>query len=235
MTHVQLTLSITAHTPLFVGSGFGVAGIIDAKTVRNSGGSVYIPASTIKGRLKSHYRKLAMRFSKKICGTGEGPRICILHSPCVVCKLFGSQHQEGNLFFSDARLLEDYRRLEEIEEDIELREEMRFLFELERRTNVRISRPRRVAKEEQLFTSELAAKGLSFTSEIWGDFEPERPLLNGSIPQELALLVGSIKLMTHIGGRKSRGSGRCNFYAEKILVDNDPVDLNVVLQGLKEM
>ncbi|MEZ4837187.1 MAG: RAMP superfamily CRISPR-associated protein [Caldilineaceae bacterium] len=50
---VQLSYTIAFDTAYHIGSGYGLAGLIDAGIVRRRDGSVYVPGSSLKGRLRA--------------------------------------------------------------------------------------------------------------------------------------------------------------------------------------
>ena len=49
--HINLTLTIVFDSPFIVGSGFGIAGLVDSKSVNDKDGIAYIPATSLKGKI----------------------------------------------------------------------------------------------------------------------------------------------------------------------------------------
>lgn len=78
-----IELKLKALTRLRVGSGVSELPTVDAPIIRYSDGRPYIPASTIKGRLRSIFSSLY---------------------PDEVKELFGDPGKEGKLYFSNADL-----------------------------------------------------------------------------------------------------------------------------------
>lgn len=92
----MITLKLSALAPLRIGDSAGV--IRDSMGLRPC-----IPASTLKGRLRSEVERLAATFDKPICKAPHRASMC--HAldglPCIACQLFGSPWSEGRLFFED--------------------------------------------------------------------------------------------------------------------------------------
>jgi CRISPR/Cas system CSM-associated protein Csm3 (group 7 of RAMP superfamily) len=207
-------ITICLKSNLYIGSGFGFARIVDLVSIKDEEGLVYIPASTIKGKLKSVCRKIAKTlkddpcFSQwksiegKICGKheGEGLDICMQLNPqerCVICRLFGSPYTEGKLIFGDAELDEsqqnEFRLLHKISR-------LRVDKQSELRNGVKISRKLHISSPQALFSMESVSKELAFIGTI-----NAKELLD---KQEKDLLIYGLKILTHIGGQKARGLGR---------------------------
>lgn len=207
-------ITICLKSNLYVGSGFGFARIVDLVSIKDEEGLAYIPGSTIKGKLKSSCRKIAITlagdhdFSSwnnsegNICGKheNEGFNICRHLNPyenCIICRLFGSPYTEGKLIFGDAEL------------DESLQAEFRSLYKMnhfrvdsqsEVKNSVKLSRKLRISSPQALFSMETVSKDLAFTSIIYS-----KELLS---EQEKDLLKYGLKILTHIGGQKARGLGR---------------------------
>jgi CRISPR/Cas system CSM-associated protein Csm3 (group 7 of RAMP superfamily) len=141
---------------------------------------------------------------------------------------------EGQLVFHDAPLTQEWENLAYERENgtwLNLAE----FFETEHRTNVSISRRRGVAVEQRLFSSEVAARGLEFHAKVSGDVEGVLPPLDIGgvrVPSEIVLLIAAARAVTHIGGSKSRGLGRCAIHAHKIKVDGKELSEDKVLSAL---
>ena len=228
MTQVQLRYEIEALTPLHIGTGYGLAGVADAGALRRleggRPGAVYLPGSSIKGRARYHLELLApsLQGVAGLAGFGQDPdhrdHPCRDGNLCPACNIFGSTAHEGPLFFSDALLATDDDLAMVIEgNDDQGQEQVRRLYERQVRTNVMLSRRRGVAREQHLFTTEVAAPGLRFRGTI-GGFLPDQgrrlAVGDGTAPLDLALLLLALRAITHLGGRKSRGLGACRVAVE---------------------
>lgn len=195
-----------------VGSGFGFAQIIDNTTIKNAEGVVYIPASTIKGKLRCICRKIAMSLNEVgyhqkgtdlICDGGRLNNISVcktrLSEACIICRLFGSVFQSGKLIFHDAQLSKE-KKIDEIQL---LQKINRFSnVQTETISGVKISRRSRTSDAKQLFNSENGLHTLSFEAKISTINDEDLK------PREEELLLWGTKALTHLGGQKSRGLGR---------------------------
>ncbi len=63
-----------------------------------------------------------------------------------------------------------------------------------------------------------------------GERDQDRPL-----PRDLALLVAACRALTHLGGRKSRGLGRCRLPlpTDGLTVDGRCVEPEALLEALR--
>ena len=207
---INLELKITFHSPFMVGSGFGLAGLIDSSTVKDGDGIVYLPGSSIKGRLRSE-------FKKNMEALGDGPicnslissktEICKMdkiEDACVICRIFGSELFEGSLIFEDAVIDAETRNiLSKLEKDKALP-----VFQSSIRTGIRINRYLKTADEGALFTFEAANPAIVLTSRIHGSCYLS--------DNEYSYLKGTIGTITHLGGDKARGMGKCSVAVREI-------------------
>lgn len=68
--NIELNLIITFKAPFIVGSGFGIAGLVDSKSIRYEDGVPYIPATSIKGKIRAEYKKNMLAINGgKICNS----------------------------------------------------------------------------------------------------------------------------------------------------------------------
>ena len=100
----------------------------------------------------------------------------------------------------------------------------------QRQTNVMLSRLRGVALERRLFTVESAPSHLAFTGRIHGHLGGDE--LAGGYPRSLCLLVAAMRACTHLGGRKSRGLGRCQLTISSLQLDGQTVEAEKLLEAL---
>ncbi|MBU0567809.1 hypothetical protein KJ693_01280 [bacterium] len=208
----EYKITILLKSNLHIGSGFGFARIIDHTSIEDAEGLAYIPGSTIKGKLKSVCKKIALTLKDEGFLNKEG-KICRSIEPakgqeglckhdedktrCVICRLFGSPFAEGKLIFANATLNED--KAEEIRVLSRINR-FRIDTQNEVRTNVKLSRYRRISDARHLFMLENVSKDLQFTGCIYA----KEPLS----PEEKELLKYGLKTISHLGGHKARGLGR---------------------------
>lgn len=202
--NINLKLTITFSSPFMVGSGFGIAGLVDSSTVKDSDGIVYLPASSIKGKIKSEFKKnIESLFTGSVCNSIMSGRTNVcqdkdIKNACVVCRIFGSEFYEGSLIFEDAVMDADTREiLYKIENN-----KIIPVFQSSIRSGTKINRFLKTTEEGALFSLEGVNPAIVLTSNI-----------NGSCymsEDEYNYFKGTIKTITHLGGNKARGNGRCN-------------------------
>jgi len=97
---IQVDYEVKILSPFHVGTGYGLASLVDSRTVRDREGLAYIPGSTVKGLVREGFRKVASLFGTDIvlCGAECGE--------CLECVVFGTARKPGILAFGDARLPE---------------------------------------------------------------------------------------------------------------------------------
>lgn len=227
-------LRIEFHSDFRIGSGFGLAGLVDHVTVKTRAGLPYIPGSTLKGRLRmackqavhiltrppvASSRKEAVEsyFSttRVICQTDGHSEICKqrqLEQCCVMCRLFGSVFHPGSLIFSDALP----RNMPEKLRAAYLLNQSENPFDVPNRSNIKVNRRSRVVEARMLVTAETVPRKLEFVSDVY-------PATTWSAPEDdLMLLESGARLVTHLGSGKARGLGCCTLTLEAI--DGNPSD-----------
>src|SRR5690349_14011743 len=106
---IRLSYTLTFFTPFHFGTGLR-DGLLDRTVVRDSGKSLYVPGSTLKGTVREHCERLARLYESK--ESDERIRVVDLHDEkkalwglsqmsTMVTRIFGSQQQPGHLFFND--------------------------------------------------------------------------------------------------------------------------------------
>lgn len=222
-THlIDLSLTITLESSLHIGTGYGQAGYLDAVMTTDARGYPYVPGSSLKGRLRFYLRQLL-----PVLVTGEK-----LDEALVA--LFGSKEQSGALFFDNCAVTQDWEELFKEALDGTVRPALarsQAAVLSQRQTNVMISRLRGVALERHLFTVESAPAHLAFAGRIHGQVDGAGAMAKG-YPLHICLLVAAIRACTHLGGRKSRGLGRCRLEIDRLLLDGQPVEPDTLLEAL---
>ena len=212
MHRIDITLELQARAPLHVGTGLGFGGVIDDTVAKRAGASqnehVYIPGSSLKGRLRYHFRQAARLVSEEALHSDDTR---CRTTPCVECVLFGSEWHQAAFRYSDAKLTDEWLQMPS---DV-LSEEQTSL-----RTGIRLSRRRGVVLERHLYTIEAATEVLAFQTTITGWLEPE----NGSIVNraDVKWLLLATQQLTMVGGFKTAGLGRVKTQVKDVReVDGD--------------
>ncbi|KPL75298.1 hypothetical protein ADN00_12975 [Ornatilinea apprima] len=228
---ILINYSIEFQTPFRVGTGMGQAGFIDNTTIRNRDGLAYIPGSTIKGRARAAALKLAPSFDISTHSTTSDQTGCLVtqpDGPCAICRIFGAPQWPGMLSFEKADL---HGEISNILKTLDLHETPikthaqnygRLL-----RTGIGIDRKLRVVVPDRLFTNECVGTKIPFTGRIIGEFPSSSP-----IELDLALLLAALKSISHLGGGRGRGLGRCEFTFIKIQVDGKEKSLDQLISSL---
>lgn len=200
--NINLTLPITFDSPFIVGSGFGAAGLIDLKSVKDKDDIVYFPATSLKGKVKAEFKKVMLTIdSGNICNITTNKEICKfdnIKEACVICRIFGSEFYEGSLIFEDAVMdYETHDILSKIETNKIMPQSQSAI-----RTGIRINRILKTAEDKALFNFETVNPSIVFTSRIHGDV--------WLTDEEYIFFKKTIESITHLGGNKARGLGRCS-------------------------
>jgi len=194
-------LLIEVDGPLAVNTGFR-RGLIHRTVERDAGGLAYIPASSLKGRVRRACEQVARQVGLHVCRAPRPNGMCSAHKqPCLVCRVFGSPGRGSELHWQDARLTQDYRNVFAGDETTR---QAQFCT----RTQVQLSRALGNAAPDHLFTSEFAIENLRFESAItgWLDVTPiaGEEATGG---YELLLLLAGLQLVNTLGSSSSRGAG----------------------------
>ena len=200
---IDLQIHISFTSPFIIGSGFGIAGIIDSATIKDNNNIVFIPGSSVKGRIRSEFKKVLESLGEPTCNSiiANRPEVCKsddIKDACAMCRIFGSEFHEGRLFFEDAVM--DSKTLELFSRIVKNRSLP--VLQSSIRTGTRLDRYRRTVDEGALFTFEGVNPQVAFTSFISGSSYVS--------DDEYSLFKGTIEAITHFGGNKARGMGRCN-------------------------
>lgn len=222
--NVTINIRIEADTPIHIGSGLGISGIIDRALTKDGESNVYIPGSTIKGRVKYNYTLL--------CPFLLGGVNCIqqntyckkedLKKCCAICQIFGSKLHHGLFIFRDAALIEQGFQGLPYRNRLKTIKDFKHMQTLTRR-GVKISRQRKVAEEKKLFSIETSSPYFIYETDISGIFYPVNEL-KSTIPPEVIALILSIRRLNKIGGNKSRGLGSVGITIKSVNIDNQIFD-----------
>ncbi|MCS7224041.1 MAG: RAMP superfamily CRISPR-associated protein [Armatimonadetes bacterium] len=164
-----------------------------------------VPATTIKGWLRDAAERALRGMGLPICDSSQPTTIC---GKCLTCCLFGHPRRQSPLRFSDAVLADSPRLV---------------------KTSVSLSRHRKTAYEERLFSTEIAYP-TSLVVTVYGLFPNDEEAKKAS-----AILWLAGKMGFAIGGARSRGLGWLSLTELKATVDDQIVseeDLNLYLIDL---
>jgi CRISPR/Cas system CSM-associated protein Csm3 (group 7 of RAMP superfamily) len=208
-------------------SGSGEGGLSAQRLIRRDArGWPYIPASTLKGVIRERCERLCRTLAENYWLPLDpherdlrrpGAFAPLSQSPSPVETIFGTNYEEGGLFFRDAYLnSEPYRD--------------HFY-----QTRIRLNRLLGTVKEQHLFTTEYA-QPQTFTTTITG-FHRDRALAafqEGDLPYAYCLLVASILSVEFLGGDKSSGSGRVRLHIPTLKYKGQPRELEEVFEYLEK-
>lgn len=198
---MRLTLNVVFETPVNIG-GYGAPTFVDRPFRRDREGWPFIPASSLKGRLRHECERLARALGVEVCG-GPNPRDMRLRleedqTLCPICRIFGSPWVEGRVYPADLEL--------ERPAGLEERAPAPVV-----RYNVSLSRRRRVAEDARLFTTELFLPGIPLT--FRGTWEAELTT------QDLVLVEAGLGAITALGRGKTGGLGWCRITVQSEVFD----------------
>jgi CRISPR/Cas system CSM-associated protein Csm3 (group 7 of RAMP superfamily) len=207
---MQLGLRVEFETPPNVG-GHGAPLFVDRPFRRDANGWPYIPASTLKGRLRHECERLVQASGRWVCDSPNPKRMCpnyLSHRGeiCAVCAIFGSPWCRGNIWPEELLL----REPEELAREREQGKEAPFSTA---RFGVSLSRRRRVAEDARLFTTELFLPGVPL---VFGGTWGGRLTLS-----QLALVEAGCGAINALGRGKTGGLGWCRVTVESQVQEND--------------
>lgn len=189
MNHLTIHIDMNLQTPLHITGDRRVLSVDKSLAVSPFGSiasPVYtIPASSLKGRLRSRAEAILKSWGLKVCSSPDPGGMCRDQSDlCHICRVFGNPRFRSPIKFSEAKPPSDV--MEEI------------------RSGVAINRVRKTALDQHLFFVQTA---FSDPSEKWtataDGFFPSP----GRAREAAALIILASKFNLAIGGGKSRGLG----------------------------
>ncbi len=213
----DLNVRVVTHTPLFVGGDIRRNTNANRPLLKTPAGLPYIPATTIKGRLRAEVERLLKHSlgEDAVCRAPSPQSMCHPYISlsdstagatdfvCPVCSLFGSPWIESRLVFSDLMLAPEYARLHHLPGRAQR------IPATETRTSVSLNRSRRTAEEQRLFETELFEPGIPWTFEGTVQFD-------GTLEELIPVLLAS-RGATMLGGSRSRGLGKVTITLEPVL------------------
>lgn len=228
-------LMIEIDGPLALNTGFR-RGLVHRTVERDADGLAYIPASSLKGRVRRACEQMARQVGLHVCGAPRPDGMCSAHrQACLVCRVFGTPGRGSELHWQDARLLPEYQAI--FAKDAVAREAQFYV-----RTQVQLSRTLGTAAPDRLFTSEFAIEDLRFESAIsgWLDLTPIAGD-DSTGGYELLLLLAGLRLVNTLGSGSSRGVGHCVIHlpehvtvGERSIMIRDALENFDLLSGFDE-
>ncbi|MGH2498445.1 MAG: RAMP superfamily CRISPR-associated protein [Ktedonobacteraceae bacterium] len=209
---LKIEYNLTFATPFHCGTGIR-EGLIDRTVVRDDGGYLYVPGSTIKGVLRERCEQLARLFDQQDIASPHDAKAALqglgTGKPSMVARIFGSQNLPGTLAFDDARQGDDELREYNSGEKDTGKGKYKGL-QVNVSTQVRLDRPTRTAIPGALYTSEYGVSDILFKGTILGWLECTAIASQAATPTySLLLLLAGLQMMEWIGGNKSTGKGHC--------------------------
>lgn len=235
---MKLEIDLEVVSALCVGSTADAQGIgVDKVTARGGDGKLIIPGSTLKGRLRWECERIARALGWSVCHAPRPDTMCPYDLPlqdgrlCIVCEIFGASGQRSPLWFDDAAL--------QLGEDLQntplgksqQSPHARRAFDAQIRPGVSISRRRRAAFSQRLFFTETSAPNARFLF---------RACIEGDLPsaRHRALLLAGVRMLSFVGGGRSRGLGwvrvaTCRIDGREVAADHWPALLQPLQEGGK--
>jgi len=202
MAFIQIEpIFIHLQGALHIGAGHS-RGLIDRTVVRDGRGRIYIPGSSLKGKVREACERLAAAQGLRVCQPPYPQGMCGKNQvPCIVCRIFGTpggrRDESLGLHWDNAYLTKVWTGA------------AKNLPLTYPRSQVGMSRRRGVARERLLFTNEFAAENLTFQTCINGHLPLTAVLDEPGRYYELILLLAGLRMVDALGGATSRGAGRC--------------------------
>lgn len=198
----RLQVEVRLQGMLCVGGPGRPHPVADRVVALDEQGLPYLPASTVRGRLRAHLERLLRAYDRPVCEPPRPARMCphaalkgVSDGYCVACKLFGSPWREAAVLCSDFRLADGVQAGVQPGADR--------LVPTVLRTEVGIARKLGTVSEGRLFFTEAVPQGTEQEPvRFVGEMEARADR------SEIGWLVAAMALVTHLGGQKGRGPGR---------------------------
>ncbi|MGB9886313.1 MAG: RAMP superfamily CRISPR-associated protein [Moorellales bacterium] len=197
----RLRVEIRVATMLCVGGPGRPHPLADQVVAVDEQGRPYVPASTVRGRLRAHLERLLWAYGQPVCNPPRPAHMCphaglqdVPGGYCRACRLFGSPWREGSIRVGDFHLAGGTGPGSGSHPPV------RTVV----RTGVGIGRRLATVAEGKLF----------FTEAVVGGMEEDAARFVGEIGVmadhrgEIGWLMAAMSLVSHLGGHKGRGLGR---------------------------
>jgi CRISPR/Cas system CSM-associated protein Csm3 (group 7 of RAMP superfamily) len=170
--------------------------------------------------------------ASQLCQTGS-PCSLRRSTPCPVCRRFGSPQFSGQLYFDNVELPDAYQTLlAEMRQQDQLAARQAMTL---RRTHVMLSRRRRSARPNHLFSQEMIRADLPLSGCIVGEVTGRTGADTARLQEDLALLWGAIQLVTHLGRARGRGLGQCALVVTSLQVGGETFSGEAYATALRQL
>lgn len=217
---IELRYTLELHSPLRVGTGIGQAGYLDNTVTRNRRQQAIVPGSSIKGKSRAMVARLSRGLALPLHPDQEPTGCPATTDPCLLCRVFGASQWPGELHFADAELHPDIQTvLDHLDKTAASQKRAVHNarnFGRHVRTSTALDRRRRTVLRNRLFTHETVQSPVQFEGRISGQIRQMRD--DGA---EAVLLAAALEAITHLGGGRGRGTGRCRFTVEEIIINGN--------------
>lgn len=201
---LKINYTLTFESAFHFGTGMP-NGLIDRAIARNREGYLYVPGSTIKGVVRHRCEQIAKLYGLEANEphTEESQRKeANTQNPDIITRIFGSRFLPATLFFDDAVLHDEDKKLF----DSPTKQGKYKSRQIEERTQVSLSRRTRTARQGQLYSSEYGIRSLRFTGQVYGFLNGES-IMGEPQTYSLVILLAGLKSLDRLGGNKSAGAG----------------------------
>lgn len=216
------TYPVTAviDTALCVGAGGSSGTLADKPIIKDAEGSLLIPASQLKGRLRHECEKIVRGLHWAICQSPSPQTMCpqrvgltgnFLRDEyrltgyeeqhhCLICQIFGNPALTSRVLFDDLICTDDPDNLPEV-----------------MRPGVAISRRRRTAEDQKLYFLETSPANARLRFE--GHIHIQPNITSNRPDYAKALIWAGLQHIHALGGSKSAGLGWLYWELPKLQVD----------------
>ncbi len=231
---IAITYQLTFESAFHFGTGLR-DGLVHRGGARDAAGFLDVPGSTLKGVLRDRCGQLARLFGLKTCALHTEDWGEISPDIGIVERIFGTRFHPGRMYFDDAQMIDDDRKLFEFKKNNETLKSKFRAWQTEKRTQVSLSRLTRTANQGMLYTSEYGIKGLRFEGQIVGVLTGFALAKDRPGTYSLLLLLTGLGTLDRIGGNKSTGAGQIECTVTQLAVGDQDVDSDVLLDQLENL
>jgi len=195
---IRITLQAQLLSALHIAGPGRAMALVDRPIDLDAAGFPYIPASSIRGRLRAHLERLLKAWGQPVCTPPVPAQMCPHvgvrgeegpeQNYCLACRLFGNAWHEAALMNNDLGLVERQRYNADI-----VRTE---------RMSLSIGRRLGTAQGERLFATETTVSQLGREPLCF-----EGTMVGLTTPAEVGWLLATVPTIRHAGGSKARGLG----------------------------
>lgn len=216
-------ITVKMAAPLHIGTGFR-RGLVHRAVLRDGNGQAFLPASSLKGRVRSVCESLLPSMDLPLCHAPYPQNLAACRrSDCLVCRVFGAPGQGSELHWHDAKLKNWPIKRSSFGQYVT-------------RTQVQLSRARGLAADAHLYSDEASAPNLIFEAPlgISGYLELTSIMGDPDLTYELLLLLAGLRLVHAVGGEISRGLGHCEIeLPAQVEVDGEIRDVHQILEHIE--